>query len=41
MSIPDFQAIMLPLLQYTDDEQEHSLRESIEYLATFFNNQVS
>lgn len=36
MSIPDYQAIMLPLLQYTKDEQEHSLRESIENLATFF-----
>ncbi|PSF38129.1 restriction endonuclease [Aphanothece hegewaldii CCALA 016] len=36
MSIPDFQTIMLPLLQYTEDEQEHSLRDSIEYLATFF-----
>jgi restriction system protein len=34
MSIPDYQTIMLPLLQYTQDEQEYSLRESIEYLAT-------
>jgi restriction system protein len=34
MSIPDYQTIMLPLLQYTKDEQEHSLRESIEYLGS-------
>jgi restriction system protein len=28
MTIPDFQAIMLPLLQYASDGKEHSLRFS-------------
>ncbi|MGH1392665.1 MAG: restriction endonuclease [Trichormus sp.] len=36
MTIPDFQTIMLPLLQYASDEQEHSLRETIEALANKF-----
>jgi restriction system protein len=36
MSIPDFQTIMLPLLQFISDRQEHSLRESIEFLAVHF-----
>ncbi|MCX7596634.1 MAG: winged helix-turn-helix domain-containing protein [Fischerella sp.] len=36
MAIPDFQKIMLPLLQYASDEQEHSLREAIEALADEF-----
>lgn len=37
MSIPDFQSIMLPLLQYAGDGKEHSLREAITYLADVFN----
>ncbi|EAZ92335.1 mrr restriction system protein [Crocosphaera chwakensis CCY0110] len=37
MSIPDYQSIMFPLLQYSGDEQEHSLRECIESLAIHFN----
>ncbi|HEY7414722.1 MAG TPA: restriction endonuclease [Ktedonobacteraceae bacterium] len=37
MSIPDFQSFMLPLLQFTADQQEHSLREAIEALAQVFN----
>lgn len=36
MSIPDFQSIMLPLMQFADDGKEHSFRESVEYLAKFF-----
>jgi restriction system protein len=36
MSIPDFQSIMLPLLKFADDQQEHSLREAIERLAQTF-----
>lgn len=36
MAIPDFQAMLLPLLQYAADGQEHSLRESIENLAAVF-----
>ena len=27
MPIPDYQAIMLPLLKFAEDKQEHSLRE--------------
>jgi len=36
MSIPDFQSIMLPLMQFASDGKEHSFRESVEYLAKFF-----
>jgi len=37
MSIPDFQSIMLPLMQLASDGKEHSFRDSVEYLAKFFN----
>lgn len=37
MPIPDFQSIMLPLLKFAGDGQEHSLRETIEALASEFN----
>ncbi len=37
MGIPDFQSIMLPLLKFTADQQEHSLQEAIEELAQTFN----
>jgi restriction system protein len=36
MAIPDYQAVMLPLLKILADEQEHSFRDSIENLAQFF-----
>jgi restriction system protein len=36
MPIPDFQSILLPLLQSCADSQEHGLRETIETLATSF-----
>jgi restriction system protein len=36
MPIPDYQAIMLPLLRYLGDGAEHSLRESIEAVADEF-----
>lgn len=36
MPIPDFQTIMLPLLTFTADAREHSLRESIDALAEQF-----
>ena len=36
MSIPDYQSIMLPLLQYSSDGDEHSLREAIESLGREF-----
>jgi restriction system protein len=36
MAIPDYQSIMLPLLKFASDGQEHSLRGSIEALADEF-----
>lgn len=36
MAVPDFQSIMLPLLEFASDKKEHSVREAIEYLADFF-----
>jgi restriction system protein len=37
MSIPDFQAIMPPFLQFAGDGKEHKLSAAIEHLATHFN----
>lgn len=37
MSIPDFQSIMLPLLEFASDKKEHSLKEAVEKLAKKFN----
>lgn len=36
MAIPDYQSIMLPLLKLASDKKEHSMREAIELLASFF-----
>jgi len=36
MSIPDYQSIMLPLLTFAGDGQEHSSREAINHLANEF-----
>jgi len=36
MAIPDYQTIMLPLLKFAGDGQEHSLREAVNYLADEF-----
>lgn len=36
MSIPDFQTIMLPLVEFANDGKEHSVREAIEALADHF-----
>lgn len=36
MPIPDFQTIMLPLLRFSGDSKEHSIREAVEFLATEF-----
>ncbi len=36
MAIPDYQSIMLPLLQFAADDKEHSLREAIESLSREF-----
>lgn len=37
MPVPDFQSLMLPLLQFSADGQEHTPRETIEGLAKVFN----
>lgn len=36
MPIPDFQSVMLPLLQHAADEKEHNLPETEDFLAQFF-----
>lgn len=36
MAIPEYQNVMLPLLRYAADEQEHSVREAVEELADQF-----
>lgn len=36
MAIPDYQSCMLPLLKYASDNQEHSLRDAIDKLASEF-----
>jgi restriction system protein len=36
MPIPDFQTLMLPVLKFASDNDEHSLREAVEYLKDQF-----
>jgi restriction system protein len=36
MSVPDFQTIMLPLLELFSDEKEHTVQEAVEQLAKKF-----
>lgn len=36
MAIPDYQSLMLPLLRFTSDQEEHSLTEAVEELAAQF-----
>ncbi|HLX56438.1 MAG TPA: restriction endonuclease [Ktedonobacteraceae bacterium] len=36
MSIPDFQSLMLPLMQFAVDRNEHASREAADYLARSF-----
>ena len=36
MPIPDFQSVMLPLLSFSADQQEHSLQDAVESLANQF-----
>lgn len=36
MALPTYQEIMLPLLQFTGDGEEHSFRETVEHLASEF-----
>ncbi len=37
MTIPDFQSLMLPLLKFCSDENEHSTKDTIDHLAKEFN----
>lgn len=37
MTIPDYQSIMLPLLEFANDQKEHSLRDAIKYISDHFN----
>jgi restriction system protein len=37
MPIPDYQSVMLPLLRFVGDQQEHSLREAVNTLSDQFN----
>ena len=34
--IPDYQSVMLPLLKYAGDKEEHHIRDAIERLADEF-----
>jgi restriction system protein len=36
MAIPDFQSVMLPLLNFAADKQEHSLQDAVDSLAIKF-----
>ena len=36
MPIPDYERIMLPLLKFYGDKQEHSMREAIEHMSQLF-----
>lgn len=36
MTIPDYQSVMLPLMRFASDSQEHSLREAIDALGSEF-----
>jgi restriction system protein len=36
MSIPDYQTVMMPLLQYASDNNEHSLRDAITHISDLF-----
>lgn len=37
MTIPDYQFLMLPLLSFAADGEEHSIREAREFLAPAWN----
>lgn len=36
MTIPDYQTVMLPLLEFASDGRTHTFRESVEHLAQVF-----
>ncbi len=37
MPIPDYQSLMLPLLQFASDQEEHTVREAVDALSTQLN----
>jgi restriction system protein len=37
MTIPDFETLMKPMLVYASDKQEHSYRDTIEFLEDKYN----
>lgn len=36
MAIPDYQSLMLPILEFAGDKKDHSMREAIEALSKQF-----
>ncbi len=36
-TIPDYESIMLPLLKFVSDKQEHSFREAVDFISSHFN----
>ena len=36
MPIPDYQTVMLPLLQFLEDRKEHSLQEAVDQVSDTF-----
>lgn len=36
MAVPDYQSIMLPLLKFAGDKEEHTIREAIDHIAEVF-----
>ena len=34
--IPDYQTVMLPLLEFAKDEKEHNLRDAVEFISEKF-----
>lgn len=37
IEFPDYQQIMLPLLEFAKDKKEHSLRDAVEHISNFYN----
>jgi len=33
---PDYETIMLPLLKFASDQNEHEMKEVVDYIANFF-----
>jgi restriction system protein len=37
MVVPNFQSILYPLLKFSGDKKQHSIREAVEIMANLFN----